>query len=194
PVVGDISLETGETLGGTVTITGGSSDDTGVDSVQVRVDGGEWVDVPVDEEGNWSYDLDTTDLDHGSHTLDVRVSDGVQWSDPTSVDFEVDQKPVVTVTSPEEGVKYKKDFDFTGAATDDAEVMRVEVRLDGGDWQTAEGITNWSIAVKLKDLKKGEHTGEVRAYDGTQYSDVVSINFQVVKEAEDEGPGFGGAL
>jgi len=55
---------------------------------------------------------------------------------------------------------------------------------------TAEGITNWSIALKVKDLKKGEHTGEVRAYDGTQYSDVVSITFEVQKESDDS-PGFG---
>jgi len=143
PVVGDISIGAGDTVGGTVTITGGSSDDSGVEGVQVRVDGGEWVDVEVDENGNWSYDMDTTGLSHGSHTLDVRVGDGVQWSDPTSVEFNVDQAPTVTVTSPEDGAKYKKDFDFTGAATDDDEVMRVEVRVDGGDWMTAEGITNY---------------------------------------------------
>jgi len=58
---------------------------------------------------------------------------------------------------------------------------------------TAEGITNWSIALKVKDLKKGEHTGEVRAYDGTQYSDVVSITFEVQKE-KDDSPGFGVVL
>jgi len=193
PVVGDISIDTGDTLGGTVTITGETSDDTGVDGVQVRVDGGEWVDVTVDEDGNWSHDMDTTGLSHGDHTLEVRVSDGIQWSDPTSVGFEVDQRPVVTIMSPEDGEKYKEDFDFTGGATDDDAVVRVEVRLDGGDWTTAEGITNWSIALKLKDLKKGEHTGEVRAYDGTQYSDVVSITFEIEKE-DDEGPGFGALM
>lgn len=193
PVLGEMSIGTGDTLGGTVTITGGSSDDTGVEGVQVRVDGGEWVDVPVDGDGDWSYDLDTTGLPHGSHTLEVRVGDGVQWSEPTSVDFNVDQMPTVTVTSPEEGAKYKKDFDFTGEATDDDEVVRVEVRVDGGEWMTAEGITSWSIALKVKDLKKGQHTGEVRAYDGIQYSEVVSITFEVQKE-QDDSPGFSSVL
>ena len=193
PVVGDMSIGTGDTLGGTVTITGESSDDVGVDGVQVRVDGGEWVDVEVDEDGNWSHDLDTTGLSHGDHTLEVRVFDGNQWSDPTSVEFQVDQMPEVVILSPEVDAKYKKNFEFNGTASDDAEVVRVEFRLDGGEWETADGTQVWNYAVKVKDMKKGEHTVEARAYDGSQYSDTVSVTFKVEVE-EDEGPGFGAAL
>ena len=190
PVVGEMSIGTGDTLGGTVTVTGEPSDDEGVEGVQVRVDGGDWVDVDVDEDGNWDHDLDTTGLDHGSHTLEVRVSDGNQWSDPTSVEFQVDQVPQVAIISPEADAKYKKNFDFNGTASDDDEVMKVEFRLDGGEWTTADGTQVWNYAVKIKDLKKGEHTVEARAYDGTQYSDTSSVTFKVEVE-EDEGPGFG---
>jgi hypothetical protein len=131
PVVGEMSIEAGDTLGGTVTITGESSDDTSVEGVQVRVDGSDWVDVEVDEDGNWSHDLDTTGLSHGDHSLEVRVSDGVQWSDPTTTEFSVDQMPTVAISSPEEGVKYKKDFEFNGTAEDDAEVMRGRAHCGG---------------------------------------------------------------
>jgi hypothetical protein len=189
PVVGDMSIDTGDTLGGTVTITGETSDDTGVDGVQVRIDGGDWVDVDVDVDGNWSHDMDTTGLSHGDHTLEVRVSDGVQWSGATSVEFSVDQMPIITIVTPEAGVKYKKDFEFNGTASDDDAVTQVEFRLDGGEWETADGTQVWNYAVKAKDLKNGEHTVEARAYDGTQYSDTVSVTFTVEVEEKD-GPGF----
>jgi hypothetical protein len=194
PVVGEMSLGAGDTVGGTVTVTGGSTDDEGVEGAQVRVDGGDWVDVEVDEDGNWSHDLDTTDLVHGAHTLEVRVFDGTQWSDPTSVEFDVDQMPLVTILSPEAEAKYKKDFEFNGTASDDDQVMRVEFRIDEGEWETADGTQVWNYAIKIKDLKKGEHIVEARSYDGTQYSDVDSVTFTVQKEEGDDSPGFGVAF
>ncbi len=188
PQVGDIDLEVGETVHGTVTITGNATDDGTVEKVQVRIDGGDWIDVDGGE--SWMYDLDTTGLAHGTHTLEVRVWDGYQWSDPVSVEFDVDQLPGVAIASPEEGAVLKKDFEVSGTASDDAQVMRVEFRVDGGEWETAAGTDAWSQAMKLKDLKKGEHTLEVRAYDGTQYSESASVTFKVKKE-EKGSPGFG---
>jgi hypothetical protein len=191
PEVGDIDLEVGETVHGTVTVKGNASDDDTVEKVQVRIDGGDWVDV--DGGQSWQYEMDTSGLAHGTHTMEVRAWDGNQWSDPVSVEFEVDQLPEVTISSPDAGATFKKNFELNGTATDDAQVMRVEYRIDGGDWQTATGTDAWSQTMKVKDLKKGEHTLDVRAYDGTQYSDPESVAFKIKKE-EKKSPGFGTAL
>ncbi len=53
----------------------------GVAKVEVRVDDGEWAearlapDVTVDSWRQWVYEWDTTDLDEGDHTIQVRATD-----------------------------------------------------------------------------------------------------------------------
>jgi len=180
PEVTDISIETGEKVGGTVTITGTSSDeDDDVEGMQYRVDGGEWVDVDVDGNGDWDFDLDTTGLSHGTHTLEVRVGDGNQWSDPVSVEFFVDQVPEVTITSPATGGTVMEDFQVDGIASDDDTVDKVEVRIDEGAWTEATGTGTWDHIVAIASQFSGAHTLEARSYDGEQHSDIVSITFTI---------------
>ena len=61
-----------------------------VANVQVRVDGGDWVDAA----GNytWQYGLDTTKLKNGKHRLEARAFDGNDYSDIAKVDFSVDNQ------------------------------------------------------------------------------------------------------
>ncbi|MCJ2540052.1 MAG: Ig-like domain-containing protein, partial [Candidatus Thermoplasmatota archaeon] len=182
PKVEEISLETGETLSGTITLTGETSDDEVVEVVQVRIDDGDWEEVVVNEQGDWNHELVTTDLDHGTHTLVVRVSDGVQWSETMSVEFEVDQVPVVTINDPVTGGTYIDDFFFNGSASDDGEVVLLEVRVDGGEWTSLGSIDRWSDLIPIEDLKNGEHTYEARSFDGVHYSDIDSVTFTVEQD------------
>jgi len=59
-------------------------------SAQVRIDGGDWIDVA----GNytWQYSLDTTRLKNGKHLLEARAFDGNDYSDLASVNFTVDNQ------------------------------------------------------------------------------------------------------
>ena len=112
----------------------------------------------------------------------VRVSDGVQWSDPVSVTFEVDQVPVVTIADPVTGGTYTEDFFFNGTASDDAEVMLIEVRVDNGEWTALVSTERWSDTILIKDLKDGEHSYEARAFDGVHYSEVDNVTFTVERD------------
>jgi len=69
----------GDTVSGTVTISGTASDADGtITSVEIRIDVGEWHEA----EGttSWEYGWDTSDVDDGTHTIEARSSDGSQWS------------------------------------------------------------------------------------------------------------------
>src|SRR5690606_16061880 len=72
------------------------------------------------------------------------------------------EPPVVTITSPSSSEG--EDYTVTGTADDGdgTGVDTVEVRLNGGSWQTATGTTSWSLAVTLDP---GANTVEARATD-----------------------------
>jgi predicted transcriptional regulator len=55
----------------------------------------------------------------------------------------------------------------------------VEIRIDTGDWVLVNGTTNWSISVNVTDLPGGNHTLEVRAWDGYHYGMSETITFVV---------------
>jgi hypothetical protein len=195
PEISGLNLEAGQRVRDVISIEGTASDDGTVETVQTRIDGGEWSDVEGTD--SWTLEMDTTTLTHGTHTLDLRGWDGQQWSDPVSVEFFVDQVPDVTVVAPEPLAKIKTTFVASGTASDDAEVVRVEFRIDDGEWKVANGTQEWNHDVGVDDLEEGNHTLQFRSFDGEQYSDMSSVTFLVekekVKEKEkpDDSPAIG---
>ena len=73
PVATISSPANGATVSGTVIMSGVSSDNVGVTSVQVSVDGG--TPLPATGTTSWSYSLDTTRLSNASHSLMVSAHD-----------------------------------------------------------------------------------------------------------------------
>jgi len=106
------------------------------------------------------------------------------------------KKPTVTVTSHKNGSKVSGTVTVSGTASDpDGTVVRVELALDvQAEWEVATGTESWSHTRDTEQYGVGKHTLYVRAYDGEDYSDVVSYDFTVVEEGDDDGgflPGFG---
>jgi hypothetical protein len=78
-------------LSGTATISGTSADSDGtVERVEVKVDTGNW--NQATGTSSWSYDLDTTGLSDGAHTVYARAYDGQDYSSEASVSVEVANK------------------------------------------------------------------------------------------------------
>jgi parallel beta-helix repeat protein len=73
-----ITSEFNDIVSGTIKITGTSTDDFFVQHVQIRIDGGEWINAT--DNTSWSYYLDTTTLTNGEHRIDVRAYDGEFYS------------------------------------------------------------------------------------------------------------------
>jgi hypothetical protein len=85
-------------VNGTVRISGTASDNREVLSVEYRIDGkGNWLQARGSD--SWFFDLDTTELENGKRTLELRAYDGKHYSEEVSIIIEVDngeedEKPV----------------------------------------------------------------------------------------------------
>ena len=118
----------------------------------------------------------------GSTKVTLEVSDG---ENKTYTSFWVymnpkNDIPTVALTTPTEGTTIKSAMTAMGTATDiEKALQKVEVRVDTGSWQTAEGTYMWSYELDPTTLTKGDHTFAVRSFDGTDYSPEVSVKFKV---------------
>lgn len=81
--------------------------------------------------------------------------------------------PVCTITNLDREQTVEGVVQIQGTATDpdgDAQILRVEVDIDGFGWELANGTTSWSHSWDTSDSKPGYHTVHARAYDGEDYS------------------------
>lgn len=90
------------------------------------------------------------------------------------------QRPDCDINSPGTGDTLTGTYTIRGDASDpDGSVKRVEVKIDNGDWTTANGKTSWSIEWDTKTVKNGEHTIYARSYDGEDYSTTDKVTITV---------------
>ena len=79
----------GETISGAYTITGEASDPDGtVQLVEIRIDGGAWIQVVGTT--NWNLTWDSNQVSNGEHRISARSFDGTDYSSVLNVAFFVD--------------------------------------------------------------------------------------------------------
>jgi hypothetical protein len=156
-----------------------SADDgsgSGVETVEVRIDEGTWVEV----DGS-SYEF--TDLTVGEHVVDVRATDVAgNEGDPDSVTFTVAAEPVDTtpptlsITSPANGASLgMSSVTVTWSASDAGSgIDTIEVKLDAGAWAAVTGSSR-----EFTELAEGPHTVSVRATDVAGNSVIAGVTFMV---------------
>ncbi len=84
-----------------------------------------------------------------------------------------DSPPVVNMGGPQYNYTYGGSEEFAniwGEAYDREELLKVEIRVDWGEWGVMPGIsgqgkTQWIYSVDLRELEPGQHLIEVRAWD-----------------------------
>jgi hypothetical protein len=125
------------------------------------------------------------DAQVGNHNVTVRVYDGMGGLDEQTFTITVlakpsPEKPRCAITSPANNSKVSGRVVVHGTALNGSlPITIVQVRIDGGAWQTAIGIGNWSLSVDFAKSPNGRHRIEARAFDGSLYSDPVSIDLDV---------------
>jgi len=103
------------------------------------------------------------------------------WSDGLIVDVTENQKPSVKLIYPKEGNIYAGTIAIQGTAEDiDGIIELVQVKIDGGSWQTAIGTTSWMYEWNTTTFSDGNYTISARSRDdNTEYSIVESVNVNV---------------
>lgn len=201
PTVNITSHANHSEVSGTVTIMGITADaDSTIEKVEISIDDGYW--EPTTGTTSWSYQWNTTTLENGEYSLKFRAFDGEDFSEIVEITLNVqkplpgNQKPTVSITNPKRGEKVSGTITISGSASDpDGTVEKVEVSINGGEWQIVTGITNWNYTWDTTKEENGEYTIQVRAFDGKNYSEEKEITVKV-ENKEDGGaggfiPGFG---
>lgn len=196
PAVAITSPADGATVeAGTVVVTGTASDNVGVTSVQVLVDG-EVDGTATLADGNWSYDWDA---EAGTYELVARASDAagnstesdsvtVTVEDPVEAD---EEDPVVAITSPANGAILETGVEvvISGTASDNIGVEGVEVFIDdesAGEAEFEDG--NWTFA--WTPAAEGEYEIVATASDaagntGTSSAVSVTVQDEVIPDEDD---------
>jgi nitrous oxidase accessory protein len=180
----------GELISDTYLVFGTASDSDGmIQLVQVRINLGSWIQAVGSD--SWSYLWNTTTLDDGPNTLEVRCYDGVDYSAVTNVSVQVDnsigsqnEPPTCQILNPSSGLEVQGNVNISGSASDsDGEVVFVEVSIDGGNWRTAQGTDTWAYLWDSSDVSNGDHTISARSFDGSIYS--ITSNVTIVTRNDD---------
>ena len=89
-------------------------------------------------------------------------------------------QPEVVILFPLEDAVVSHLVMISGTATGGEEnLVRVEVQVNKGEWEEAEGLYQWSYEWDAFNIDDGECTISVRAWDGELYSVVVSRTIEV---------------
>ena len=190
PTVAFISPAEGSRLTGIVTVRLSVTDPDGASDANgafVRVDGGDWQSLALPGP---TYRWDTTAIADGWHTLEAYATDMYSSSPVVTITVKVENQgrntaPVALVEAPLEGdvfatLLWAKGTSFDPDPSDSVE--RVEARIDGGAWATANGTAHWTYDADTSGLAAGAHALSVRAYDGIDASEAVVVNFTVTRQ------------
>jgi len=91
-------------------------------------------------------------------------------------------KPSVEITYPKDGGLIVHSILIQGTSNNiEGNIMLVEVKIDNGIWNNANGITNWSYFWNISSVPYGDHTISARSKDNeNKYSgiDLVTVSVQ----------------
>lgn len=164
------------TDGNCATFTGSATDDNGVASVEIKIDGGSYATASLN--GNdFGYNL--CGLADGVHSSMVRVTD----TKPQSIEvngpsFTIstgggNAAPTITVSSASGSDDGSGCISMAGSASDDTSVASIEVKIGSNAWQAAaRNGDNWSF--NQCGYANGDYALQARATDGPGLSTTVS--------------------
>jgi subtilisin family serine protease len=166
PNLSFMSPSSGATVSSTVPVQVDASDNVGVASVTLSVDG---VSPGTDSASPYSFNWDTLSSTNGSHTLVASARDAAGNTSTASISVTVNNlidttPPGISILSPANGGRVSGQVSVLVSATDQVGVVRVDLYVDGAltsSTTTAPFTTKWNA----RRARAGAHTIQCRAYD-----------------------------
>jgi chitodextrinase len=164
PIVSITAPITNAIVSGAIDVTATATDDVGVASVQVLVDGS-----PIgnpDTTSPYSVSWDTSNASDGDHELTARARDAannVGMSAPVKVTVDK-TAPTVTITAPLGNTDVADMVNVTAEASDNVAVAAVEFQVDQVDRQTRT-TRPYVMAWDSRTVPNGSHTITARTRD-----------------------------
>jgi thermitase len=168
PTVSIVSPGNNTTAAGNIPVQVSASDDIGVGSVSLQVDG---VSKGSVNSSPYTFQWDTTTLANGVHTLKATASDAAGNSGSFSITVDVSNNtlfditaPAVAVTSPGSGATVSGNVSVSASTSDNVGVVRNELFVDGV--MTASSTSApFTVKWNTRKVKAGSHSLQCKAYD-----------------------------
>lgn len=134
--------------------------------VSISVDNGPF--VLAQGLSNWTFSWDSTTVPDGVYSIRARARETL-FSLPVFAVIQVSVQnsaaPSVAITNPLDGAAITDTLVVTGTST---LATNVELAVDGGAFQPANGVAQWNVLLEPGVLTPGPHTLTARASDGAQ--------------------------
>ena len=181
PTVSIISPTNGSFIAGTVSISVSASDNIGVTSLVLSIDG---VQVSVANNSSLSILYNTNSIFNGSHSINATATDAAgnrsSVSSLVNVNNPIDTiPPTVSISSPNNGAKVPTNLSVYASSSDNIAVIKVELYVDGL-LQSASTTSPFTTKWNTSKAARGSHLLRLRAYDAAgNWAD--SLTCQVFK-------------
>jgi len=166
PTVSIKEPDSGKTYYGIISVSINATDNKEIGSVRFRVDNNEWlVMIYNSTDFFWKYDLNTTTLSDGQHTLMVLALDKASNPSTASTILRLDNTPpTLLIQTPQSGMTVGLTLIVSVQASDTSNISRIEFYLQDVLVYTATN-TPYQWSWDTTKYPNGEYTIEVKAYD-----------------------------
>jgi len=178
-------------ISGIYTIKVYASDTFGVESVKLRLDNSQPMEISQNpSSGLYELPIDTTKLNlaDGEHKLIVEAEDkGFQISNATLLIYIDNSPPMIRLQYPKIGVSR---VDIVVNATDLSGIDKVLINIDGTGWQELNSYpgknNTFRYIWRTKVSDNGYHQFEIKAIDNLGNEDISSGELRISNEEEEE--------
>jgi hypothetical protein len=166
PTVSIKQPESGKIYYGIIGVSVNATDNKEIGGVRFRVDNNEWfVMIYNSTDFIWKYDLNTTTLSDGQHTLMALALDKAGNPSTTSITLRLDNAPpTLSIQTPQSGMTVGLTLIVNVQASDVSNISRIEFYLQDVLVYTVTN-TPYQWSWDTTEYPNGEYTIRVKAYD-----------------------------
>ncbi len=171
PTVSIKEPKIGNIYSGTISVSVNATDNQEISNVHFRVDNTEWLIMTYDPADLlWKYDLNTTILSDGQHTLMVLALDKASNPATTSTTLLTDNAPpTLTIQNPQSGMTVSLTLIVDVQASDASGISRIDFYLQDMLVHTVTD-TPYQWSWDTTKYPNGEYTITVKAYDAVGHT------------------------